>query len=45
MAINLKLINVQSGEVVKEVSVANQAAAYSELENITESVQVVWEEE
>ena len=24
MAINLKLINVQSGEVVKEVSVANQ---------------------
>lgn len=45
MAINLKLINVQSGEVVKEVSVANQAEAYSELENLTESVQVVWEEE
>lgn len=45
MAINLKLINVQSGEVVKEVSVANKASAYKELEDLNESVQVVWEEE
>ena len=45
MAIKLKLINTQTGEVVLDETVANKTAANKELKDLTESVQVIWEEE
>ena len=39
MAIKLKLINTQTGEVVLDETVANK------IKDLNESVQVIWEEE
>tara|TARA_B100000963_G_C22633591_1_gene676305 strand:- start:1098 stop:1235 length:138 start_codon:yes stop_codon:yes gene_type:complete len=45
MAIKLKLINTQTGEVVLDETVANKTAANNKLKDLNESVQVIWEEE